>query len=342
MIRIFSIIALFTVAFLDASFASEYEDKSQDSGETPSCVERELFEDLRFERGFRVVDIARNPMNLGVLKLTSQKKRESVDSDEPVWGLAQHNSKYDLSRCEVHTEGNKRYVETPGQCVSLFCNEQNETVLSLRVSTDKEYAAPRRANEPWIHLLLVYDFPLRSRVAFKDVDSLVFSCDARVADWERRQTEESFNPNIHATQASVYFAIPNGNGASEDANDYIWFGVSFFDDRYEIQSDYVELDGDPKTIGTGKLIYRLGGQKTIDTILGGVNPYKGDWAHIEIDLKRYLPDALEAAKKRGLLTHSVPDDFVVSHFNFGWETPGVYESTLEIKNIRLISRRGAP
>ena len=303
-----------------------------------SEVDRELFDDLRFERGFKIIDIARKPRALGTLNLTEPMKDEDDASGAPAWGLAQHNSKYDLTRCDVRSEGSARFVETPSQRVALSTNVLGENVLTLRVSTDQEYASPRRANEPWIHLLLTYDFPKQNRVAFKDVDSLIFSCDARVADWKRLQSVESYDSNIHATQASVYFAIPNGKPGSEDLDDYIWFGVSFFDDRYEVQSSYVALDGDPKTIGTGKLIYRLGDQKTIDTILGGVNPYSGDWAHIEFDLKRYLPEALAAAQKRGLLTHSEPDDFVIAHFNFGWETPGVYESTLEIKNLHLRAR----
>lgn len=306
-----------------------------DDGERANEIE--VFKDVNFERGFKVVDIARSPRDVGDLKLTLAPK-DGKERMKPVWRLAQHNSRYDLPTAEIVSDSNSAVAETPGQRVALERTEKGEVVLTLGVSTDKEYDHPRRADEPWIHLLLVQDFPVGARVLFKDVDSLVFSCDARVLDWEYLGEPSDFNPAIHATQASVYFAIPNVAPDSPDRDDYVWFGVSFFDDRYEVQTDYVERDGDPKKIGTGKLIYRLGGQKTIDDLWGGVNPYSKAWAHLEIDLKKYLADALEAAKERGMLKNSSVDDMALAHFNFGWETPGTYRSTMQVKNLHIVAK----
>jgi hypothetical protein len=185
--------------------------------------------------------------------------------------------------------------------------------------------------------LLQRDFAPSERVSFADVESLVFTCDAQVLRCERLMTEAEFNPDLHATQASVYFAISNDDSESPDFRDFIWFGVSFFDDRWEIQTDYVAVDGDPRTIGTGKLIYRLGEQKTIDDILGGVNPFSKKPVRIEIDLAQYLGDALQAAKERGFLTETRVEQMKLGHFNFGWETPGTYRAALEIKNPRLVA-----
>ena len=70
-------------------------------------------------------------------------------------------------------------------------------------------------------------------------------------------------------------------------------------------------------------------------MMGGVNPYSKEWTHIEADLVSYLEDALDAAKERGFLVDSKPEDFVVTHFNFGWETPGTYRSDLLLKNLNL-------
>ncbi len=184
-------------------------------------------------------------------------------------------------------------------------------------------------------MLLVRDFPPEERVSFSDAESIVFSCDARVCDWKRLMTDGEFNSSVHATQASVYFAISNDSPDSPDYRDYIWFGVSFFDDRSEVQEQYVEVDGDPRTIGTGKLIYRLGDQKTIDDVMSGVNPYSKQWTHIEIDLVQYITEALKTAKERGFMTHTDVGDLKLAHFNYGWETPGTYSASLAIKNLRL-------
>ena len=294
---------------------------------------KELFSDSNFERGFHVVDNCRNPISLGDLKLPFLG--ETPVEEKPVWGLAAHASRYNVVDADIVADAKSAKAETPGQIVSRSKDDQGVVTLKLGVRTENEYRAPRKADEMWIHLLLTRDFEPEERVAFRDVDSIVFSCDARVSNVAKTDSEHPYDPKLHTTQASVYFVFSNANPESRDFQDYIWFGISFFDDRYEVQSDYVEVDGDPEKIGTGKLIYRVGEQRTIDEHMGGVNPYSQKWTHIEADLKSYLNGALEAARGKGFLLDSKIDDFVVAHFNFGWETPGTYRSDLEIRNLRL-------
>ncbi|MGI6401029.1 MAG: hypothetical protein ACOX0A_02790 [Thermoguttaceae bacterium] len=296
---------------------------------------RELFGDPDFARGFQVTSITEDPNFLGELKLPFEGERAT--EEPPLWGLATHASKYNIAKAKVVSNAKAAAASTPGQLISRTKDESGGATLKLGVMTENEYAAPRKADEHWIHLLLTRDFDVDDRVAFKDLESLVFSCDARVEDVEMTDPNGVKNPDLHTTQASFYFALPNGNADSSDVGDYIWFGVSFYDERYEIQTDYVEVDGDPETIGTGKLIYRLGEQRTIDTFMDGVNPYHGEWVHVEFDLKKLLPDAIKAAHEKGFLLDSEPDDFVVAHFNFGWETPGTYRSDLELKKPKLLA-----
>ncbi len=339
-----------------AGDANATAEKAETSAENAAAVE--LFGDLKFERGFEIVN---GPKTLGVLRLpfdgendgTGEAKKpgklgrigetgeigKTGETDAaPTWKLAQHHSKFDLSRPETQTAtATEARAATPGLAVARTKTPNGSVALRLEVAADAEYAAPRRADQNWLHLLLQRDFPPSERVSFGDVESLVFTCDAQVLRSERLMTEAEFNPDLHATQASVYFAISNDDPESPDFRDYIWFGVSFFDDRWEIQTDYVAVDGDPKTIGTGKLIYRLGEQRTIDDILGGVNPFSKKPVRIEIDLAQYLGDALQAAKERGFLTETRVEQMKTAHFNFGWETPGTYRAALEIKNPRLVA-----
>ncbi len=320
---------------------------AETSAENAAAVE--LFGDLKFERGFQIVD---GPETLGVLRLPfdgengengeAEKAGNGGEIGEtaaaPTWKLAQHHSKFDLSRPETQTATEtEARAATPGLAVARTKTPDGAVALRLEVAADAEYDAPRRADQNWLHLLLQRDFPPSERVSFADVESLVFTCDAQVLRSERLMTADEFNPNLHATQASVYFAISNDDPESPDFRDYIWFGVSFFDDRWEIQTDYVAVDGDPRTIGTGKLIYRLGEQRTIDAVLGGVNPFSKKPVRIEIDLAKYLGDALQAAQERGFLTETRVEQMKTAHFNFGWETPGTYRAALEIKNPRLVA-----
>jgi len=294
---------------------------------------KELFGDLNFERGFRVTSNRDNPGVLGDLRLPFDG--ETPSEEKPLWGLATHASKYNIAQGSFTADEKTAAATTPGQIVSRSKDDKGVVTLKLGVRTENEYDAPRKSDQLWVHLLLTRDFVGSERVAFKDVDSMVFSCDARVSNVAKTDPTGAYDPNLHTTQASVYFALPNGNPDSPDFQDYIWFGVSFYDERYEIQTDYVKVDGDPKTIGTGKLIYRLGEQRTIDDLMEGVNPISQEWVHIEIDLSKYLPGAIKAAHEQGFLLNSEPDDFVVAHFNYGWETPGTYRSDLELKNVRL-------
>jgi hypothetical protein len=313
-----------------ANAAAVAED-AKEAAENATAVE--LFGDLNFERGFEIFD---GPEKLGDLRLPLANEKTSDAA--PTWKLAQHHSKYDLSRPETTTATEtEARAATPGLAVARTKTPDGSVALRLEVAADAEYDAPRRADQNWLHLLLQRDFAPSERVSFADVESLVFTCDAQILRSERLTPDAEYDVNLHTTQASVYFAISNDDPESADFRDYVWFGVSFFDDRYEIQTDYVAVDGDPKTIGTGKLIYRLGEQRTIDDILGGVNPYSKKPVRIEIDLAQYLGDALQAAKERGFLTETRVEQMKMGHFNFGWETPGTYAAALEIKNPRLVA-----
>lgn len=327
--RIFNLRGLATISALVAALGACASVWAQDSPRV-----QELLGDLNFERGFHVTS---SNVFLGDFRLPFAGEQQPAAELEPTWGLATHASKYNISKGEFVSEEKYAAVTTPGQIVSLTKDDEGVVTLKLGVKTENEYSAPRRADQLWIHLLITRDFEEEERVAFEDVDSVVFSCDARVPYVEKTDPNNAYDSGLHTTQASVYFSLPNGNPDSEDYRDYIWFGVSFYDERYEIQTDYVAVDGDPKTIGTGKLIYRLGEQKSIDDLLGGVNPYSNEWVHVEFDVKKFLPDAIKAAHEKGFLIHSKPEDFVVAHFNFGWETPGTYASDLEIKNLKLLA-----
>ncbi|MDO5309082.1 MAG: hypothetical protein Q4G03_06265 [Planctomycetia bacterium] len=309
---------------------------AQESTDTQSV---ELFGDPQFQRGFFIYDNCRKPVNRGVLRL-SYLDQEVDAQEKPLWALAQHGSKYDLCQDgDVTAQKDSAVVSTPSQTVARRLDQVGDTVLELSADTAEDYASPRRDGQMWTHLLLVRNFSGKELIRLCEYEHVVFECDARVGEVERKMTAEQFDPNLHAAQASVYFAIPNGSRDSQGYGDFLWFGVSFFDDRYEVQTAYDAVDGDPKTIGTGKLIHRLGGQETIDNLLGGVNPCSHKWVHIRVDLCDYLESMLSVAHERNFMTKTNLDDLVLSHFNFGWEIPGTYRATLELKNLRLFATK---
>jgi len=298
------------------------------TAETPDNGRINLFQDTDFQHGFNVVSATETPGPIDF--------EFSDPSSGPFWDLGPHHSRYDIRKSTLKIDDTGREFSDPGKTIRIYRDEKGESVLRLDVHADKEYSRPRKINENWIHLLIQHNFSDREKVRLADIKELVFSMDVHVRKCENLLTPEEYDPKIHCGQATPYFIFSNGNHDSPDYGDYIWFGVPLFDSRYEAQNLYAELDGDPKTIGTGKLIYVLDGATTFRENYAGVNPFFGEWAHVEIDLRPHAQEALDAAQKRGLLTHTSFDELEFRHFNLGWEVPGTFDCSLEIKNLKLL------
>ncbi|MBQ7813432.1 MAG: hypothetical protein IJ387_02925, partial [Thermoguttaceae bacterium] len=97
--------------------AEEAEETKQAETSSAEAAAVELFGDLNFERGFEIVD---GPETLGVLRLPFDGENgENGETEKPgrlgeigetgetgaapTWKLAQHHSKFDLSRPETQT-----------------------------------------------------------------------------------------------------------------------------------------------------------------------------------------------------------------------------------------------
>ncbi|MDO5553175.1 MAG: hypothetical protein Q4G68_05400 [Planctomycetia bacterium] len=291
----------------------------------------ELFEDTEFLRGFNVVSSPKGPgkLDFGLAE----------EDALPFWTLAPLNSRFDLLNASLKKfdDGSCEFKD-PTKTVRLYRNEQKEQVLRLDLCTEQEYLRPRKLNEPWPHLLILHDYSPGESVQIAQTEDLIFSMDVRVRKCDNLMKPEDYDSALHCGQATPYFVFANRNPNSEDFNDYIWFGVPLFDSRTEVQPPYAALDGDPKILGTGKLIYVLDGATVISENYGGINPFFGEWAHLEIDLCDSVEEALKRAHAMGLLTKTTMADLAFTHFNLGWEVTGTFDCSLEIKNLRMSCR----
>ncbi|MBQ1277983.1 MAG: hypothetical protein IIY07_05005, partial [Thermoguttaceae bacterium] len=142
-------------------------DANAESAESAAAVE--LFGDLKFERGFEIVS---GPKTLGVLRLPFDGENDGTEKPgklaeigetgetdaAPTWKLAQHHSKFDLSRPETQTAtATEARAATPGLAVARTKTPDGSVALRLEVAADAEYDAPRRADQNWLHLLLQRD-----------------------------------------------------------------------------------------------------------------------------------------------------------------------------------------
>ena len=123
--------------------------------------------------------------------------------------------------------------------------------------------------------------------------------------------------------------ISNINKSSENFGGYFWFGVPFYDSRYEIPPSYKAKDAG-KADATGRFIYTIAGENVAS------EPMKVNrWTKIEIDLLPYIKAGLEEAVKGEYLKDSNPSDYAVVEMNMGWELPGTFDAAMQIRDLAL-------
>jgi len=116
---------------------------------------------------------------------------------------------------------------------------------------------------------------------------------------------------------------------SNDYGNYFWFGVPFYDSRHDIPPSYKAKDVG-KADATGRFIYTIDGENVTSEPLK-----ENQWAEIEIDLLPYIKAGLQEAVKRGYLTDSNPGNYAVVGMNMGWELPGTFDASIQVRDLGL-------
>jgi hypothetical protein len=129
----------------------------------------------------------------------------------------------------------------------------------------------------------------------------------------------------------MFFIIKNIIATSEDRGGYYWFGVPFYDSRYDVPPAYMARDAG-KDDATGKFIYTLDGKVT-----GATSLKEGRWTTLRVDLLPHIKDGLQEAVKRGYLQSSDPAEYAVANMNLGWEMPGTFDAAIQVRNLRVLA-----
>lgn len=173
---------------------------------------------------------------------------------EQDWTLAEWASVHPLraDRKQVK-EGDRIDFSTESKVVSLWPGKGK---LSFFADTSKEYGAPRKSGEDWIHLLLEQKIEAGDRVYLGDMKALDLALDYSVDECENLMRREEYDPNLHAAQISWFFTVENNRDTKLDFEgrpDYLWFGLPLFDNRHAvIDGPQIFLDR-----GTEKVIYSV-------------------------------------------------------------------------------------
>ena len=288
-----------------------------------SSRRRPLFVDTRFQRGF-------------LLSHSDSKRGRQVEAtldlgesgNRPVWRMCQWATKYSLGGVRVsrHSGGDRSY-ENKGKKVVVGGADSVNRDLILAVNGRAEYGdRPRRAGENWVHLLVEQD--AREIIVLSRLASVELRLKSRLLHFEDHLGSRA-DPGLHAAQYQLFLVVKNVNEASSDRREYMWFGVPLFDNRHAIPPAYMAKDGG-KRDATGKFIYTIDGRGVLDRPLRS-----GEWQAMKIDLLPHIRAGLAEAVRRKYFSSADPTEFAVVNMNMGWEVPGTYDVSMQIRDFDL-------
>jgi len=262
---------------------------------------REVLTDVKFTQGFELT----GPLH------ESPKRIETFGQKDvkPVWRMPQWNSKGLLDR-----------VKTDEETISLTDDYKSVTLdrktgaINLTVHTSKEYDTPRTSGtQPWVHLLLEQS-PFKKPIKVNEAAEIWVEVEFELTEYKEYGTQD---PGLHAAQLSWFLYLKNTNRESKGFRDFVWFGLSMFDSRYDFVADYGAQDF---AMPNGSFIYSLGTRRFFDT------PVEiGKRKTIRYNILDSIYEGIETAHISGFITNTTIDDVVLDGMNIGWEVPGTYD-----------------
>ncbi len=316
------------------------EDTAPEETEAPEEKGTELIRDLKLEGGMTLLSQKDHSAGDAITVLGTHSFYQGKEAASPVWRLAQ----WDSGPCLIENQIDAGVgAITDGEWRS-FSYDPDENVMSFLLDTSLYYQGkPAVQGDYWPHLLIEQDdfgyfsLPEEQKKAYSCAsDHLILSMDVRMDVYQLTKIQGDW---VRAAQFLLYFYVKG-----TETNDFCWFGVQLFDNRTKYTQNYVAYDGG-KPDASGAMIYLIGTETTYRVDGENVCPFwnKGvpeasdDWLHIEIDLKPYLEDMLEAGKKDGYFKADSLEGLCINGMNLGWETIGTFYHEMSVKNLSLRS-----
>lgn len=291
-----------------------------------------LLKDPNYHNGFKLGSTDEsNPNQHGVLDYGGTVKN-------PVWLIAQWNNlNNDLLSANYRQEGTKNTYETNGgfKVVSNTANGE----LELQVITSSEYGLnditsnPRKTNEPWPTLLIEQNLSENEILKISDKEEIRMAIKYNVFSLIDKIPTE-IHPDLHTAQFQWFITVQNRNMSSPDYGRYIWFGLNFYDKRYDFPPLYAAQDGG-KEQNTGAFIY----MPDMRDIMGSQGRTEiGKYMDINVDILPIISEAFRLAHERNYLTNTTWNDLYIGATNIGWEVPGTYDVSVLIQSVNILYR----
>ncbi len=278
-----------------------------------------LLQDATFARGFHVLA---PPAGQRVVSRTFPLDPAGA---EPVWDIAQWNSRHDLSTNHPAESADGEWtLRDSSKSVGLVRSGEGAGRIRLELDGTREFRMPRRDGQPWPHLLIQQAVTNCPPIAA--LSSVDLTLEGRLTG--RDHDDSGHDPGLHCAQCPLVLIVQNRNAASAGYGDFFWFQVPLYDDRWEYPPPHVAMDtADP----SAKLIYNPGLRAYTDATL-----YHGGWVRLDLDLLPHLVQGLTVAREKGYLPGSSdPKDFRITSFILGWEVTGRNRGGIEFRGLSL-------
>jgi hypothetical protein len=315
-------------------------DAEVDTGPDPDrCLDYEepnqLIADRHFQRGF----ININPAT----SIEISQMPSGLCPDPPIWQFAFGNSQTTLPNQPRVTLGSGAvsWDDTYARMV-IGPGGTPEVDLTLAVWGYEQYGGTYYVPAPlqgWVYHLAQQQISVpgvytHGSPPISSLDRLDFNIFARLL-YADQNIQSGYDPNHHAAQYLIYFTIQNQNQSNPGFGDYLWFGLSVYDDRTPVLGLTVMQD----IGGTDRLIYNLGSEPFVSQ---GFTP-GGPGMLFEGDLLPAIRDALTRAWANGFLTGSNElSDYRIGGMNIGWEVPGLNDVEMQVRDLSLLYERKVP
>ncbi|MDR2955813.1 MAG: hypothetical protein LBV43_12100 [Prevotella sp.] len=289
-----------------------------------------LFSDPHFQNGFNILSVKE-----GNGEIQGVFDYQGKAGGSPTWRIAQWNNyNNDLLNAQYSDEdGVHTYRTANGNVVSV---DSNTGSLKLGINTSTEYGKngitsnPRKNGESWPHLLIEYVLGDKEILKISDKKEVRMNIAYNITDFKDRMPDGTTDKGLHTAQFQWYVTVQNRTQGSEDYGQYIWFGLSFFDVRYEIPPAYAAEDGG-KEHNTGAFIY----VPDMREILVDGKTEIGKDMLVDVDILPMIRSAFKLAQERNYLKNTTWDDLYITTSNIGWEVPGTYDATVRIDSLNI-------
>lgn len=262
--------------------------------------------------------------------------------EDPLWRLRQWDSGPCIWANRIESV---RTTMTDGLSKWVVFDKKEKSWL-LRLNTEPYYQGKGAVKgDYWPHLIISSEIDYQKLPKDKQVyytggvDSMIFTLDLRMPYYTATPRDGDW---VRAAQYLVYFVVRN---VKDSPSNYIWFGLSMFDSRYENQKSFYMMDVGGKGDSTGRPIYVIGmdemyagGKNTFWNDEGTSAQVTNEWTHFELDLVPHLEELCRLAISKGYYSaDTTPADLYLTNFSLNWEIIGTFDAGIESKNFRIYS-----